>query len=289
MRSIRDYASRYFPGVDRIYNLALANDRRKLLNSCCARVPKVVNWRAERSWMLVDRVEVATANADPVVEPTSEASVVLRGHLRGQALNLDHLVLLGEFGPFEIESVELLDPLPTRARSRYLTSIQTPPVGHTGTAYPSAAQESLTCTTAHPGRHQSIRSSSSSIARLQSPQSKGVKLDDHYYFSDASNDIPKRPVRVPRGTSAYQAAWLLDDEYISDLDEDPAADSSIVVADEHPSAPKAVGDDPETLVKQFDGVSEADVVRLHDQLSPGKEGRGSGNIQGLKKASSGRR
>ncbi|KAI9833369.1 MAG: hypothetical protein M1826_007467 [Phylliscum demangeonii] len=47
---------------------------------------------------------------------------------------------------------------------------------------------------------------------------KGVLLDDHHYFSDEAEDNPKPARRLPKGTSAYQAAWLLDDDTDSDSD-----------------------------------------------------------------------
>ena len=41
----------------------------------------------------------------------------------------------------------------------------------------------------------------------------GVLLDDHHYFSDDETHLPAVPKRLPKGTSAYQAAWFLGDNF----------------------------------------------------------------------------
>ncbi|RMZ82513.1 hypothetical protein DV737_g1976, partial [Chaetothyriales sp. CBS 132003] len=51
---------------------------------------------------------------------------------------------------------------------------------------------------------------------------KGVLLDDHHYFSDDDSHMPPPPKKLPKGTSAYQAAWYLDDVSDSDSDADDA-------------------------------------------------------------------
>jgi pre-rRNA-processing protein TSR1 len=48
---------------------------------------------------------------------------------------------------------------------------------------------------------------------------RGVLLDDHHYFSDDETHIPAKPKRMPKGTSAYQAAWYLGQEF-DDSDSD---------------------------------------------------------------------
>lgn len=53
---------------------------------------------------------------------------------------------------------------------------------------------------------------------------RGVLLDDHHYFDDDIDtiNIPyERPMRLPKGISSYQAAWILDeDSDASDLEDD---------------------------------------------------------------------
>jgi pre-rRNA-processing protein TSR1 len=44
-------------------------------------------------------------------------------------------------------------------------------------------------------------------------EKRGVLLDDHHYFSDDETHMPAIPKRLPKGTSAYQAAWFLGDNF----------------------------------------------------------------------------
>jgi pre-rRNA-processing protein TSR1 len=69
---------------------------------------------------------------------------------------------------------------------------------------------------------------------------KGVLLDDHHYFSDDDQvEELQMPKRVPKGTSKYQAAWMLDGDYVSDsgsdLDDDDMED---IEGDEEAARPE---------------------------------------------------
>lgn len=84
---------------------------------------------------------------------------------------------------------------------------------------------------------------------------RGVLLDDHHYFDDDVNtmnsayDIPKK---IPKGTSKYQAAWLIDGEdysYNSGGDSDMESDSESDMEMDAPSAR------PEDGVEGFAGPS----------------------------------
>jgi pre-rRNA-processing protein TSR1 len=44
-------------------------------------------------------------------------------------------------------------------------------------------------------------------------EKRGVLLDDHHYFSDDETHLPAVPKRLPKGTSKYQAAWFLGDDF----------------------------------------------------------------------------
>lgn len=64
-------------------------------------------------------------------------------------------------------------------------------------------------------------------------QPQGVLLDDHHYFEEKEDERYKAPRRLPAGTSAYQAAWILDDDWDeSDFeDEDRDGDVGMVGTD----------------------------------------------------------
>lgn len=62
---------------------------------------------------------------------------------------------------------------------------------------------------------------------------RGVRLDDHYYVSEDEEEVPVQR-RLPKGTSAYQAAWITadteaaDDEEESGLEDEELEDAESV-------------------------------------------------------------
>lgn len=71
---------------------------------------------------------------------------------------------------------------------------------------------------------------------------KGVLLDDHHYFDDEVDEpitsAPSRPRKLPKGTSSYQAAWILDDDIDSEdsgVEEDGDVDMAF---DDSPTRPE---------------------------------------------------
>ena len=59
-------------------------------------------------------------------------------------------------------------------------------------------------------------------------QPHGVLIDDHHYFEEKEDERYTAPRRLPKGTSAYQASWILDSDFseseLEDVDEDGDGD-----------------------------------------------------------------
>lgn len=53
----------------------------------------------------------------------------------------------------------------------------------------------------------------SNITSIHSTNPSSVLVDDHYYFEREEDERFLRPRRLPRGTSDYQAAWILDSDF----------------------------------------------------------------------------
>lgn len=53
--------------------------------------------------------------------------------------------------------------------------------------------------------------STTTSVHTTNPQS--VLLDDHYFFEEKEDERYTRPRRLPKGTSNYQAAWILDSDF----------------------------------------------------------------------------
>lgn len=104
---------------------------------------------------------------------------------------------------------------------------------------------------------------------------RGVLLDDHHYFDDDIDtiNIPyEKPVRLPKGTSSYQAAWILDeDSEASDLEDEDEEDEEDADMTEDAARPEdgvegLAGPAMTEIMTEFDdGKSEMFLDRSPDQ------------------------
>ncbi|KAL9620674.1 MAG: hypothetical protein Q9160_004810 [Pyrenula sp. 1 TL-2023] len=253
MAELRASIGRFFPDLERIYSLDSKSDCSNLVRSLCTASTRGIRWRDRRSWMLIESVERGSISED---EETSE--VTLSGIIRGKGLNLDRLVHVPGWGDFQIgKLIETLAP----SRNRK----QGPASGMediTKEHLPSTDKDDVE--TLAPEEVDMIEASTS----MATHDHKGVLLDDHHYFSDDDTEISSPPKRLPKGTSAYQAAWYLDDvsdsgsDLIDDEDQDPdiemTADADILPGDELTGGSLANGD---TMTEV--GASEYSESEMH--------------------------
>lgn len=209
---------RYFGSLDKISNLDSKSDCANLVRSLCTAATKGIRWRDDRSWMLIDEVEWAEA-----ADAQSESDVVLTGIVRGRGLNPDRLVHVPGWGEFRVKRIV---EIPAQVQKRKVDdmAVEIPRKEW----LPTADQDDL----AELAPEQPDMTDATST--MATSEHKGVLLDDHHYFSDDNSHIPPTPKKLPKGTSAYQAAWYLEDMSDSDsdiLDEDNDGDVAMDAAD----------------------------------------------------------
>ena len=173
------------------------------MRTLCSQTPKGIRWRDSRSYIVAERTGWI-----------SESSCLeIEGYVRGSALNIDNLVYLPQLGTFQIESCDILL---NHARNQ----VDEMNCDDGNSLTPSDKQESLS-------RLGDVDLDLQSNASIRSEKPKAVRLDDHYYFDDddEEDDLEREPVavRVPKGTSKYQAAWMT-----GDLEEDPEEDYELL-------------------------------------------------------------
>lgn len=171
--------------------------------------------------MLVEPVTVDVADDVDGLDTRATRPSILTGFVRGQPLSPDHLVQIGEHGPFRIERLEDVSlPLPLSRNQQESMQLDQATDRCSSVYYPTHLQENSGQQI--PAMQDVLLESSPGPLRLPSLQiqSKGVQLDDHHYFSDDSAPDVRRAVKAPQGTSAYQAAWYLDDESAEEYDDE---------------------------------------------------------------------
>ena len=189
----------FFPSVEKVLSLDSRQECSNVVRSLCTATPKGIRWRDDRSWMLIENINWPDNQADAVDD------VVVTGVVRGKGLKADRLVHLPGWGDFQVDSITAA-PLPTgrgkRDDAMNIDDTESTQVLES----PSAEQDDMA--TVAPEEIE-MEDDVTSIGETE-PQ-KGVLLDDHHYFSDDEDHVPRKPKKLPKGTSEYQAAWYVDD------------------------------------------------------------------------------
>lgn len=210
----------FFPSVEKVLSLDSRQECSNVVRSLCTATPKGIRWRDDRSWMLIENVKWPDSQADVVDD------VVVTGVVRGKGLKADRLVHVPGWGDFQVDSITAA-PLPT-ARGKKDDAMNIDDTESTQVLdSPSAEQDDMAIVAP-----EEIEMEDDMASVTEEPQ-KGVLLDDHHYFSDDDEDLaPRKPKKLPKGTSEYQAAWYVDDiSYSSgsDLEDEDEEDEDMEV------------------------------------------------------------
>jgi pre-rRNA-processing protein TSR1 len=197
LTSLKSYITHFHPDQEKIHNLDSRQECTNMMRSLCTTTPKGVHWRDERSWMLVDEVRFPDAECE---------HTVITGVVRGKALKADRLVQVGDWGAFQIEKIVAAPLESKKTRSDDMATDISEVVLDT----PTADQDDLAELAPEEMIMDDDMDTTMSVATTEK---RGVLLDDHHYFSDDETHLPAVPKRLPKGTSKYQAAWFLGDDF----------------------------------------------------------------------------
>ncbi|GAP83847.2 putative ribosome biogenesis protein BMS1 TSR1 [Rosellinia necatrix] len=200
VKSLASFMTHFHPGQDKLYSLDARQECSSLMRSLCNTMPKGINWRDQRPWMLVENIRWPSTEVEPAV---------LTGVVRGKALQIDRLVHVGEWGTFQIEKITSA-PLSSKRRkddSMPLDDVEDENV----LGVPGEDQDDLAELAPEEISMDDTGDGDAMMGSNEPVIKKGVLLDDHHYFSEDEPERYEAPKKVPRGTSAYQAKWILDD------------------------------------------------------------------------------
>jgi pre-rRNA-processing protein TSR1 len=198
LSSLKSYVMHFHPDQEKVHNLDNRQECANLMRSLCTVTPKGVRWREDRSWMLVEEVQWPSKEKE---------NVILTGVVRGKGLKADRLVQVGDWGDFQIEKITAA-PLVSKKRR---TDDMTMDDGENILETPTEQQDDLA--ELAPEEVMMEDDDLDAAMSVATTEKRGVLLDDHHYFSDDETHSPAVPKRLPKGTSAYQAAWFLGDNF----------------------------------------------------------------------------
>jgi len=199
--SLKSFIQHFFASQEKVHSLDSSTECLNVIRTLCGTTPKGINWRDDRSWMLIEDIK------------WQDTTFSVEGTIRGRNLNVDRLMQIGDWsGVFQAEKITCI-----KAISSKITNKTTKPIGaeqeismnedliQTRTA---DADDILELAPEEVVMADTVEKARSTI----STDRKGVLLDDHHYFDDDEDEIQNKNVmKLPKGTSKYQAAWYLND------------------------------------------------------------------------------
>lgn len=202
--SLKSYITHFFPTQQKIYNLDLDRECANVIRTLCTTTPKGVKWRENRSWMLIEDVGWPKGEESSM----THGEVVFTGVIRSRGLKANRLVQIGDWGHFQIEKIADAS-LPTASKRKAdEMAVDAEVKDEEIIEVPNEEQDDI----ADLAPYDATMEDFSEIPVSEAPsERRGVLLDDHRYFSDDETHLPQPPKRLPKGTSAYQAAWFLGD------------------------------------------------------------------------------
>ncbi|KAG6900730.1 hypothetical protein C0993_003756 [Termitomyces sp. T159_Od127] len=201
LKSLLSFVQYFVPSQTRVFDMYVSSDRLNALRALSEGKPTDVRWREGRSWILGETTE------------WEDGQMKVTGVVRGSSLSANRLVHLPNFGDFQIAKI-LSAALPRHPKSGQTEAMDTEPAV---LAEPDAEEADSLVSSNDPD----------DLANEQTwpteEEMKGVGGLEQPSLPDAEvGTTPQRVKRIPKGMSAYQAAWIVDESDDED-DEDPDA------------------------------------------------------------------
>ena len=264
---LKHYINHIFPSQEKVHALDSHRDCSNVIRSLCTTTPKGINWREDRSWMLVEDLRWFPESD----HSGNTSTAIVTGVIRGQGLKANRLVQVGDWGNFQIEKItdatlrsskkRKMDEMVIDQDEKDYQVLDSSDVNHDDLADLAPYEISM----------EDVNESFTSKPLIER---RGVLLDDHHYFSEDETKSFQRPKRLPPGTSAYQSAWFLDDLSDSDLDEVEILDEEGDTAMKAPALPQDGIDDLDYIIKPDDtegAPSEVSETEMFLDPSPDEE------------------
>ncbi|KAI8376255.1 uncharacterized protein BYT42DRAFT_498260 [Radiomyces spectabilis] len=241
-KSLVSFTQQFFPEEEHLYSLDNDNEALNVLRHITSQRPKPLAWRDLHPYMLADNVEY---------EPDNEETGTLKvtGFARGNPFNANRLVHLQNFGDFQLQQITT-SPLQARAGDMQEDAeiVDTPNPAEQDDLVAENEPDFMENEQTWPTEEE-LAEAEERVRQMRSQEGKQTK-------------------RVPKGTSAYQAAWIVDEEdeeysEYEDDDEEEMVDADIGTMDDGDDVEPAEGmssfpDDDEYEEIEMEGKNNDD-------------------------------
>ena len=206
--------SRFFPDFGKVHSLDAWQDCLNAVRSMVSAIPKGINWREDRSWMLVEDLTWSSPT-EGITSGNIAREAIVTGVVRGKRLRANRLVQLGDLGDYQIGKI-VAAPRAIKRKKRTDSMVVEETDSEAILDRPTEDQDDLIDLAPEDICMDDSEIDNATVSMAAS-QRNGVLLDDHRYFSD-EDEFASKPSKLPKGTSKYQAAWFLGDEDVSGSD-----------------------------------------------------------------------
>ncbi|KAG0354364.1 hypothetical protein BG005_006546 [Podila minutissima] len=271
-KSLVSFTTHFFPEEDKVHALDNTSEGLNVLRMIANQLPKTVAWRDTHSYMLAETLDFESNPSDPSV-----GTLKVTGYGRGTHFQANRLVHLQNFGDFQLEKItsapishraihvvnnNSMDSEPTE------TVLDTPVPGEQDDLAAENEPDLL-------GNEQTWPTEEELMEAEERVRNMDPSERPEQSFNNAPT--PKKNVRrVPKGTSNYQAAWIVDSDHESDEDdeEDEEDEDDHMDDDDLPSArnDEDSGEEYEDLEEEEEDPSKTEEV-YEDELEDAEEAR----------------
>ncbi|GLB37845.1 putative ribosome biogenesis [Lyophyllum shimeji] len=230
LKSLLSFIQYFVPTQTRVFDLHASADRLNALRSLSEGKPADVRWREGRSWILSESTE------------WEDGSLRVTGVVRGASLSANRLVHLPNFGDFQVSKV-LSAPLPRHSKSAHAVNME---VEANIIAEPDADEADSLVSSNDPDDLENEQT-----WPTEEEMNGGEDIAQPSLPAARAGTTPKAVKRIPKGMSAYQASWIID-ESEDENDEDPddkdgsAVDMEEIAEEEEEMQDMPVDDDMES-------------------------------------------
>ncbi|CAG8517905.1 760_t:CDS:10, partial [Ambispora leptoticha] len=196
-KSLLSFINYFFPDEEKIYSLDVSQEVLSLLRTICTQLPKNIHWRDTHPYMLADDV-----GFDVYSENENFGTLRVTGYARGNPFSANRLVHLQNFGDFQLTQITSC-PVSNDKTDEMAMDIKVLDLPA------SDLQETLVA------ENESDFMSNEQTWPTREELDEGEVRSTPMNLEDIPDAIPgttpKRVLkRVPKGTSSYQAAWIIE-------------------------------------------------------------------------------
>ncbi|WWC67672.1 uncharacterized protein I206_101584 [Kwoniella pini CBS 10737] len=263
-KSLLSFTKYFFPAVPKIHSSDTPAESALLARAFCEAAPGGTKNEEGRAYIVAEGSDAVrwTGCGVPGEDGVERGRLEIIGTVRGGALSANRLVHLPGRGDFQIESILPAPPssLALSSRPHQQSSMSV-----------DAAADPLSLPTENADDLTAINNPDL-MSNEQTWPTEEEMAGSEVPTAGSSTGEKKRTKRVPKGTSAYQAAWIFDDEDEDDDDDEDEDDMDVSGDEDIDEAEEAYGryehdEEEETEEIELDERKE----EAHRDLDPERE------------------